>query len=118
MSKFPSLANVLEWAKEANEPTDSIKNLEKVPARLGMIDADLGSLSASLVDYERIVVGKGYTLVGSPKDVDANGRRMDSRIRALLRRFWANFDGSCTASRGCRRRTPSSVPPPQRRLRP
>lgn len=98
MSQNPTLAHVRDWAKEADEPKDSIRNLEWIPARLGMIDADLGSLPASLVDYERIVAGKGYALVGNPKDIKANGRRMDSRIRALLRRFWAAFDGTCAAS--------------------
>jgi integrase len=89
-----NLALVHGWAMETNQPADAIANLLKIPARLGMIDADLSSLPAGLADYERYVAGKGYALVGNPKNVEANGRRMDSRVRALLRRFWSAYDGS------------------------
>ncbi len=93
MSKAPSLLNVRNWAVQANESVDAIRSLERIPARLGMLDADLASLSASLPEFERLVAGKGYAVVSRARNVHANGRRMDARIRALLRRYWASQDG-------------------------
>ena len=93
-SQSPTLAHVRDWALQTQEPADAIKSLLKIPARLGMIDADLSSLPANLAEFDRNVAGKGYALVGNPKNVEANGRRMDSRVRALLRRFWFAYDRS------------------------
>ena len=93
-TQSPTLAQVRDWALQADEPTDAINSLLKIPARLGLIDGDLGSLPAGLVEFDRNVAGRGYALVGNPRNVEANGRRMDSRVRALLRRFWSAHNGS------------------------
>nr|WP_111298255.1 hypothetical protein [Paracoccus saliphilus] len=93
MTDSPTLLDVRNWAIQANQPADAVRSLERVPARLGMLDADLASLPSGIAEFERLVAGRGYALVGNAKDIKSNGRRMDSRIRALLRRYWASQEG-------------------------
>lgn len=82
-----NLRDVVDWAKGAGEPKDSIRAIHEIPARLGMLDADLTTLPASVEHFERVVAGSGYALVSRAKDMERNGRRRDSRARSLLRRF-------------------------------
>ena len=102
MKQTATLKDVYDWAVARNEAAESIRCLLKIPARLGLIDSDLGSLPATISDFERHVAGVGYAMVGSPKNIDENGRRMDARIRALLKRFWA--EGSEAGAVDVRRR--------------
>lgn len=84
-----TLKDVKTWAIQNEEPVDTLRSLVRVPARLGLIDADLATLSADPVRYEHEIAGRGYALVSRAKDVKAAGRREDSRVRALLKRFHA-----------------------------
>lgn len=93
MTQTMNLADVHHWAIATSESRDAIRALEKVPARLGLIDTDLGSVPADLVTYDRDIAGRGYGLVGNPKDVEGHGRRMDSRVRTLLKRYWTATNG-------------------------
>lgn len=94
MSGNPTLLDARDWSVATAESPDAIRCLEKAPARLGLLDCDLATLPAGLVSFERNIAGRGYALVGRAKNVVATGRRADSRVRALLRRFWTQFDGS------------------------
>lgn len=103
MNNVASMTDVLGWARETGEAADAIRALELIPARLGMLDADLGTLPAELAWFERVVAGQGYALV-SPRarDKEKTGRRADSRVRALLKRFVAATGGSEPSDPGSR----------------
>ena len=88
-----NLKDVEEWAEANGESGDTVRSLKRVPARLGMLDADLASLSADPLRYDRDIAGRGYALVSRAKDMEKNGRREDSRVRALLKRFQAAHFG-------------------------
>lgn len=77
------------WAIETGEPKDTVRSLRRIPARLGLLDADMGSLSADPVRFEKEIAGQGYARVSCARDKKAAGRREDSRIRALLKRYHA-----------------------------
>lgn len=84
-----NLKDVQDWAIANGESTDIQTALRNIPARLGMLDADVGCLSADVQTFDRDISGRGYALVIRSKDIDAVGRRQDSRVRALLKRFHA-----------------------------
>lgn len=77
------------WAIETGEPKDTVRSLRRIPARLGLLDADLGTLSADPVRFEKEIAGQGYARVSCARDKKAAGRREDSRVRALLKRYHA-----------------------------
>lgn len=104
MGRTATLLDVRDWAVTVRESAEAIRCLEKIPARLELLDADLGSLPADLVSFERQIAGRGYALVLRAQRVEAAGRRMDSRVRALLRRFWAQRDGNAAADDAVRAR--------------
>lgn len=85
----PSLADVLAWAKDAGEPADAIRELERVAARLGMLDSELFLLPADMDHFEKVVAPSAYGAVSRSRDVDTARRRANSRLRALLKRFHA-----------------------------
>ena len=89
-----NLKDVADWAEQNNEARDAIRSLMRVPARLGMLDADLASLSSDPVLYDRDIAGRGYAMVSRAKNMEASGRREDSRVRALLKRFHAAHLGA------------------------
>tara|TARA_B100002049_G_scaffold126596_1_gene93632 strand:+ start:3087 stop:5060 length:1974 start_codon:yes stop_codon:yes gene_type:complete len=84
-----NLKDVEDWGEANGESADTMRALKRVPARLGMLDADLASLSADPVLFDRDIAGLGYALVSRAKDMEKNGRREDSRVRSLLKRFQA-----------------------------
>jgi hypothetical protein len=59
-----------------------------------MLDADLSSLSADQIGFEQDIAGRGYSLVSQAKNMNSNGKRADSRIRALLKRFYTDRAGT------------------------
>lgn len=89
-----NLKDVDAWGAANGESDDTMRSLRRVPARLGMLDADLASLSADPVRYDRDVAGRGYALASRAKNMEKNGRREDSRVRALLKRFQAAHLGT------------------------
>lgn len=84
-----TLKDVETWAIRNEERLDTLRSLRRLPARLGLIDADLATLPADPLRFEHEIAGRGYALVSRAKDVAAAGRREDSRVRALLKRFHA-----------------------------
>lgn len=82
-----SFKDLLAWAEEEGSGVDTIRAIEKVPARLGLLDRDIGAIPAEMRSFEMDVAGQGYALVSRAKNMKTNGRRMDSRIRAALRQF-------------------------------
>ncbi|MHA6327092.1 hypothetical protein [Roseivivax sp. CAU 1753] len=99
-----NLKDVADWAEENNEARDAIRSLMRVPARLGMLDADLASLSSDPVLYDRDIAGRGYAMVSRAKNMEASGRREDSRVRALLKRFHAAHLGTTPQNQAVRAR--------------
>ncbi|UTH47584.1 hypothetical protein KBW81_12795 [Loktanella salsilacus] len=89
-----NLKDVLVWAELNNEAAEAIRSLKNIPARLGMLDVDLSSLSADQIRFEQDIAGQGYSLVSQAKNMNSNGKRADSRIRALLRRFHTDRAGT------------------------
>lgn len=74
-----------------------------------MLDADLASMPADPVRYDRDIAGRGYALVSRAKKMETNGRREDSRVRALLKRFQAAHLGTTRQNRALRAR--AALPP-------
>jgi len=99
-----NLKDVDHWGEATGESADTMRALRRVPARLGMLDADLASLSADVVRYDLDIAGRGYGLVSRAKDMEKNGRREDSRVRALLKRFQAAHLGITPQNQAVRAR--------------
>tara|TARA_R110002012_G_scaffold219568_3_gene391023 strand:+ start:4063 stop:6036 length:1974 start_codon:yes stop_codon:yes gene_type:complete len=97
-----NLKDVENWGEANGEFADTMRALKRVPARLGMLDADLASLSADPVHYDRDIAGLGYALVSRAKNMEKNGRREDSRVRSLLKRFQAAHLGIVPQNRAVR----------------
>lgn len=94
MTTTHHLTDVHDWATAEAESSDAIRALLRVPARLGLLDADLGTIPADLGHFERRIAGQGLALVSRAKDMAKSGAREDSRLRALLRRYHAACSGS------------------------
>lgn len=84
------LSEVLKWAEESGEPYGSICELKKVPARLGLCDQDLASISADLQYFEIKIATSPYGTVSKSKDLEVLRKRANSRLRSLLKRFHAD----------------------------
>lgn len=82
-----TLNDVLEWARESGESYDAVCELQKVPARLGLHDDDLGLISADLSHFENRIAPAPYASVSRSRDLEAARRRSNARLRAMLRRF-------------------------------
>lgn len=98
------LTHVHDWAVARDENADAIRALLRVPVRLGLLDADLGTIPADLGHFERCIAGRGHALVSRARNIAASGAREDSRLRALLRRYHAARSGMGTASPALRAR--------------
>ena len=87
VSKSYNLLDVIEWGKESGQSVDAIREAKLLPARLGLLDADIRQIPADLQYFERACATSNYALVSRSKDIHAAERRANSRIRALLKRF-------------------------------
>jgi integrase len=85
----PTFADVLAWAEAGGEKYEAIRELRKVPARLGLHDDDLGLISADLGHFERRIAPSSYAAVSRASDIGEARDRGNSRLRALLTRFHA-----------------------------
>ena len=88
-----NLRAVADWAEANGESGDARRALLRIPARLGLLDADLGALSADQASFERDIAGRGCALVSRARNMEGNGRREDTRVRRLLARFYAAQGG-------------------------
>lgn len=84
-----TLADVLAWAAQTSQPYDAVCELRKVPARLGLHDADLGLVPADLGYFEERIAPSPYAVVSRARDMRAARKRGNARLRALLARFAA-----------------------------
>jgi integrase len=82
-----TLQEVITWARESGQPHDALYELQKVPARLGLHDEDLGLISADLSHFENRIAPAPYASVSRSRDLEAARRRGNARLRAMLRRF-------------------------------
>ncbi|MGJ8573370.1 MAG: hypothetical protein ACSHXI_22015 [Hoeflea sp.] len=82
------LGEVLSWAEVNDESYDAIRELNKIPARMNMIDDDIGLIPADLVHFDKIIAPTSYGVVSKSKDPEKARRRGNSRVRALLVRFY------------------------------
>ena len=81
------LGEVLSWAEANDESYDAIRELSKIPARMNMIDDDIGLIPADLVHFDKVIAPTSYGVVSKSKDPEKARRRGNSRVRALLVRF-------------------------------
>ena len=88
---------VLDWARATEQPRSTIRELARVPARLGLSDADLCRLPNDLAFFERVVAPSNYGPVSRSTNLDRAAHRANSRIRALLRRYHARPDTTFAA---------------------
>ena len=84
-----TLGEVLTWATAAGEDSYAIYELRKVPARMGMADADIGLIPADLVHYHHVIAETPYGAVSNAKNLETARRRGNSRLGSLLERFHA-----------------------------
>lgn len=85
-----TLHDVVTWAAANGASRDSIYELRKVPARLGMHDGDLGLVPACLRHFETVVAPSGYAVVSKSSDLDGARRRGNARVRSLIERYLAS----------------------------
>lgn len=81
------MGEVLAWAEANDESYDAIQELKKIPARMNMIDDDIGLIPAGLAHFDKVVAPTPYGIVSKSKDPEKARRRGNSRVRALLVRF-------------------------------
>lgn len=81
--------DVLSWARANSEQRDAIYELEKVPARMGMADDDIGLIPAELTHFHQVIAKTPYGVVSSARDLEKARRRANSRLGKLLERFHA-----------------------------
>ena len=98
------MKHFLDWAEETGEGDDTLRAIRRIPARLGMLDADLGALPDDMIFFEKNVAGVGYFVSTRAQDPHENGRREDSRIRAALRRYNEETGALAPVDRGVRAR--------------
>ncbi|WP_353472492.1 site-specific integrase [Salipiger sp. H15] len=79
--------DVLSWAKGVGENRDAIYELEKVPARMGMADNDIGLIPADLPHFHHVIAKTPYGVVSNARDLEKARRRGNSRLGKLLERF-------------------------------
>ncbi|MCT4373435.1 site-specific integrase [Yangia mangrovi] len=91
----PTFADLLAWAGASNEQEDAIREVLKVPARLGLCDEDLGLIPATLGYFEEQIAGSSYGTVSKARDLKSARNRGNSRIRTLLKRYHENRDEAC-----------------------
>ena len=85
-----TLADVRKWAVEVGEKRDAVYELMKIPARLELGDDDLlHAIPADLAYFDKVIAGAPYGMVSKSSDLDRARRRGNSRVRALLERFFA-----------------------------
>lgn len=82
-----TLADVLNWADASGEPYAALCELLKVPARLGMIDDDIGVIPADLGYFENRIAPSSYAAVSKARDMKAARQRSNARVRSLIKRF-------------------------------
>jgi len=87
-----SLGDVVVWAEQVGEPYATICELRKVPARLGMIDDDIGLIPADIAYFEEHIAASGYAVVSKARDLKSARLRGNARVRALLKRFRASME--------------------------
>ena len=93
-SQPATCGDVLNWARSVGESRDAIYELEKVPARMGMADHDIGLIPADLVHFHHVIAGTPYGVVSGAHDLEKARRRGNSRLGKLLERFHAAHGSS------------------------
>lgn len=89
-----TLKDLQDWAEAAGASRDARYELNKIPARLGMQDADLALLPADLGYFESHIAPASYGAVSRARDLAAARQRGNGRVRALLQRFLAETGGT------------------------
>ncbi|TCM75888.1 hypothetical protein EV216_13616 [Rhodovulum steppense] len=77
----------LAWAETSGEAYATLCEIRKVPARLGMIDADAGLIPADLGYFERTIAPSSFAAVSKSKDLSVARDRSNARVRSALKRF-------------------------------
>lgn len=88
-----TFADMLTWAEATGESYDAICEARKVPARLGLVDDDLGLIPVDLGYFETHIATSAYATVSNARDQKAARQRGNARLRALLTRFHAARTG-------------------------
>lgn len=83
----PYWSEFLAWAETSGEAYATLCEIRKVPARLGMIDADAGLIPADLGYFERTIAPSSFAAVSKTKDLLAARDRSNARVRSALKRF-------------------------------
>ncbi|MCB1357221.1 MAG: site-specific integrase [Maritimibacter sp.] len=84
-----TLGDVATWAEAVGESRHAKYELLKIPARMGLADDDIGMIPADIPHFDAVIVDTAYGSVSHADDLEATRRRGNSRVRALLERFYA-----------------------------
>jgi hypothetical protein len=87
--KVTTIADFLEWAKEAGENRDTIYEIEKIAPRLDLTDDELDQVPADLGYFEKVIAVSPYGAVSRSRDLEKARNRGNSRVRSALQRFLA-----------------------------
>lgn len=85
----PTFTDFLDWANETGESRDTIYEIGKVAARLGVTEEELDLVPADLGYFEKVIAVSPYGAVSRSKNLDTARNRGNSRIRTALERFLA-----------------------------
>lgn len=82
-------SDFLNWAAESGESRDTVYEIQKVSARLGLTMEELDQVPAEPVYFEKVIAGSAYGAVSRSQDLEKARNRGNSRLRSALNRFLA-----------------------------
>lgn len=85
----PMFSGFLKWARENGESRDTIYEIRKVAARLGLIEEELDQVPTGLSYFEKMIAVSPYGAVSYSRDLETACNRGNARIRSALVRFHA-----------------------------
>lgn len=88
-----TMADVLDWSRQTNQPRDALYELEKIAPRMGLLNAEMSLIPADLAHFEKVVAVTSYGSVSKAKNLNTARKRGNARVRALLQRFWQENSG-------------------------
>jgi integrase len=91
-----TIADVVVWATDANLHRDTIYELRKIAARLGITEEDLSAIPADLFYFETSIAPTPYGSVSNASNIEAARKRGNSRLRSCLKKFGGSKPNLCS----------------------
>ena len=91
-----TIADVIVWATDANLHRDTIYELRKIAARLGITEEDLSAIPADLVFFETNIAPTSFGSVSNASNIESARKRGNSRLRSCLKKFDGSKPNLCS----------------------